>query len=194
MTAPSSEAFRQAMGRFATGVTVVTTISGGEPYGLTVSALCSVSLDPLLVLVSLQRSSQILLRIDQSGCFAVNVLADQQQSLAVQFARKDRQPRIFGDIPHHRGVSLRDVALFDEALARIECRVAGHYPGGDHVLLLGQVMAVECSPEVQASEPLLFYRSAFRALPRETMALGRRCASRRYEDVRTRGDDFSTAD
>jgi flavin reductase (DIM6/NTAB) family NADH-FMN oxidoreductase RutF len=166
----TSEAFRQALGRFATGVTVVTTISGGRPFGLTVSAFCPVSLDPLLVLVSLQRSSQTLASIDQSGCFGVNVLAAQQQPLALRFARKERTGKIFGDIPHHRGGL--DVALFDEALARVECRVVDSYPGGDHMLLLGQVMALECSTEAQASEPLLFYRSAFRDLRSETASHG----------------------
>jgi flavin reductase (DIM6/NTAB) family NADH-FMN oxidoreductase RutF len=172
----TSEAFRQAMGRFATGVTVVTTLSGGQPYGLTVSAFCSVSLDPLLVLVSLQQSSQTLAFIVKGGCFAVNPLAAQQQSLAVRFARKDRQGKIFGDIPHHRGARMRDVALFDEALASVECRMVGTFPGGDHVLLVGEVMAIECSPEAQAGEPLLFYRSAFRALGTETPACSRQCA------------------
>jgi flavin reductase (DIM6/NTAB) family NADH-FMN oxidoreductase RutF len=149
--------------RFATGVTVVTTIHSGQPCGLTVSAFSSISLDPLLVLVSLQRSSETLACIDKSGCFAVNVLATQQQPLAICFASKDRQGKIFCDIPHHRGVTMRDVALFDEAVACLECRVADRYPGGDHVLLLGQVMALECSTQAQAREPLLFYRSAFRA-------------------------------
>ena len=158
----TAEAFRQALGRFATGVTVVTTICDGQPYGLTVSAFSSVSLDPLLVLVSLQRSSQTLAGIARSRCFAVNVLAAQQQPLALRFARKDRQGKTFGDIPHHRGVL--DIALFDEALARLECRVAGSYPGGDHMLLLGQVTAIECSPEAQASQPLIFYRLAFHTL------------------------------
>jgi flavin reductase (DIM6/NTAB) family NADH-FMN oxidoreductase RutF len=110
--------------------------------------------------------------IHQSGCFAVNVLATQQRSLALRFAGKDWQGKIFSDIPHYRGARLRDVALFDEALTGLECRVIGVYPGGDHVLLLGQVMAIECSPEVQTSGPLLFYRSAFRTLGRETMELG----------------------
>jgi flavin reductase (DIM6/NTAB) family NADH-FMN oxidoreductase RutF len=168
-----SEAFRQAVGRFATGVTVVTTICSGRPHGLTVSAFCSVSLDPLLVLVSLQQSSQTLAVIDQSGCFAVNVLAAHQHPLAVRFASRDRQSKIFSDIPHHRGVRMRDVALFDEALARVECRVAGRYPGGDHVLLLGQVMAIECGTEAQVSEPLLFYSSAFRAIQAEAMPPGK---------------------
>jgi flavin reductase (DIM6/NTAB) family NADH-FMN oxidoreductase RutF len=177
----TSEAFRQAMGRFATGVTVVTTISGGQPYGLTVSAFCSVSLDPLLVLVSLHQSSQTLAVIDRSGCFAVNVLAAQQQSLAVRFARKDPRAKTFSDIPHHRGARMRDVAVFDEALASVECRTVGTFPGGDHVLLVGEVMDIECSPEAQTSEPLLFYRSAFRALGTETPA----CSSQRAEDWRS---------
>lgn len=150
------------MGRFATGVTVVTTICDGKPYGLTVSAFCSVSLDPLLVLVSLQRASRTLAMIDRSGCFAVNVLATQQHPLARRFAGNDRQGKTFSDISHHRGAL--EVALFDEALARVECRVAGRYPGGDHVLLLGQVTAIECSPETQACEPLVVYRSAFTTL------------------------------
>ncbi|HZU75272.1 MAG TPA: flavin reductase family protein [Dehalococcoidia bacterium] len=164
----TSVAFRQAMSCFATGVTVVTTISDGRPYGLTVSAFCSVSLDPLLVLVSLQQSSQTLALIQQSGCFAVNVLAAQQQPLAQRFARKDRLSRSFGDIPHHRGVL--DVALFDEALARLECLVAGIYPGGDHILLLGKVSAVEWNDDMQASQPLLFYRSTFRGVQPEPLS------------------------
>jgi flavin reductase (DIM6/NTAB) family NADH-FMN oxidoreductase RutF len=110
------ETFRQAMGRFATGVTVVTTIHSDQPYGLTVSAFCSVSLDPPLVLVSLQKSSQTLACIDKNRCFAVNVLAGHQQPLAVRFASRDRRDKIFSDIPHHRGARLRDVALFDEAM------------------------------------------------------------------------------
>jgi len=166
----TSEAFRQAMGRFATGVTVVTTICDGQPYGLTLSAFCSISLDPLLVLVSLQQTSQTLAVIGRSGCFAVNVLSAQQRPLALRFARTDRQGKTFGDIPHHRGVLA--VALFDEALARVECRVVGRYPGGDHVLLLGQVTAIEWSSEAQAREPLLFYRSAFRALRTDSVPLG----------------------
>ena len=118
---PTAEAFRQAMGRFATGVTVLTTIYSGQPYGLTVSAFCSVSLDPLLVLVSLQHLSQTLACIDKSRCFAVKVLAAHQQPLAVRFASRDQRDKIFSDIPHHRGARLRDIALFDEALVRVEC-------------------------------------------------------------------------
>src|SRR5258708_29877603 len=112
------EPFRQAMSRFASGVTVVTTLYSGQPYGLTVSAFCSVSLDPLLVLVSLQQSSQTLTFIEKSGCFAVNLLTAQQQPLAVPFARKDRQGKLLSVIPHHLAGRMREVSSVLEALAR----------------------------------------------------------------------------
>lgn len=163
---------RQAMSRFASGMTVVTTIAGGVPHGLTVSAFCSVSLDPPLVLVSLRRSSRTLPVIERSGCFAVNLLAARQRSLATRFAQPERQSALFHDIPHHRGTRQREVALFDEALARVECRVAGWYPGGDHVLLLGHVLAVEVGTEGQGDEPLIAYGSAFRTLRAEGGAAG----------------------
>jgi 3-hydroxy-9,10-secoandrosta-1,3,5(10)-triene-9,17-dione monooxygenase reductase component len=121
------------------------------------------------VLVSLQQSSYTLACIDQSGCFAVNVLAAHQQPLAERFASRDRRAKIFSDIPHPRGARVCDIALFDEALARVECRLAGRYPGGDHVLLLGQVMALECSRQAEVRAPLLFYCSAFQSLQAMTM-------------------------
>lgn len=154
--------FRAAMARFATGVTVVTTISEGQPYGLTVSAFCSVSLDPPLVLVSLDQASRTCAMIRASGTFAVNVLAARQEPLAVRFARKDPRGKTFIDIPHH--VSTLHAPLFDEALARIECRVEAIYPGGDHLLLLGHVTTVERQDAIPASEPLLYYNTAFRAI------------------------------
>jgi flavin reductase (DIM6/NTAB) family NADH-FMN oxidoreductase RutF len=120
-TAVTPTEFRRAMGRFATGVMVVTTIVQGEPSGLTVSAFCSVSLDPQLVLVSLQQKSQTNANIGKSGCFGVNLLRLEQQSLAERFASNDRRGKIFVDIPHHVGPT--GMPLFDEALARIECRV-----------------------------------------------------------------------
>jgi flavin reductase (DIM6/NTAB) family NADH-FMN oxidoreductase RutF len=158
------DVFRQAMSHFASGVTVVTTIAGGEPHGLTVSAFCSISLQPPLVLVSLRRSSRTLPAIEQSRCFAVNLLTARQRLLATRFALADRQSALFHDVPHHRGTRLHEVALFDEALSRIECRVAGRYPGGDHVLLLGEVMAIESTAEGSDDEPLIAYGSAFRSL------------------------------
>jgi 3-hydroxy-9,10-secoandrosta-1,3,5(10)-triene-9,17-dione monooxygenase reductase component len=168
----TAEKFRRVMGGFATGVTVVTTICDGQPYGLTVNALCSVSLDPPLLAISLQRTSRTLAMIERSGRFAVNVLSAEQHALAERFARKDLGDMPFNAVPYHRGAQVRDVALFDEALARIECVVASAYPGGDHVVLLGVVMALEQDSSVRASRPLLFYRSAFHTLQPETVAPG----------------------
>ncbi len=166
----TQDEFRMAMARFATGVTVVTTTYEGEPYGLTVSAFCSVSLNPLLVLVSLQQSSRTYAMIGKSGLFAVNVLTAGQRPLAERFARNDRPSKTFAGIPQHVGAT--GAPLFDEALARIECRVAATYPGGDHALLLAQVVAIECGDDALASGPLLYYRAAFRALRPAPIAVG----------------------
>jgi flavin reductase (DIM6/NTAB) family NADH-FMN oxidoreductase RutF len=158
--------FRAAMAEFATGVTVVTTMHEGRPYGLTVSAFCSVSLDPLLVLVSLQRTSRTCAMIGASGIFAANILSREQLPLAGRFARKDLPGKTFDDIPHHTGMT--GAPLFDEALARIDCRVLATYPGGDHILLLGQVVGIDRRDERFIGEPLLYYRAAFRAISGET--------------------------
>ena len=159
---PTEADYRRAMAHFTTGVTVVTTLQQGQPYGLTVSAFCSVSLVPLLTLVSLHRTSQTGAIIGQSEIYAVNILGAGQQPLVARFAGKGPRQKTFTDIPHHLGAT--GAPLFDEALARIECRVVATYPGGDHMLLLGRVVAIECDDITGASEPLLMYRTAFRAL------------------------------
>jgi flavin reductase (DIM6/NTAB) family NADH-FMN oxidoreductase RutF len=160
------DAFRRAMGRFATGVTVVTTMYHGEPAGATVSAFCSVSLDPLLVLISLSESSRTYACIRQSGRFAVNLLRARQQPIAERFGRPDQRDKVFFDIPHHLGAM--GSPLFDGSLAGIECWVARTYPGGDHALLLGAVAATEIK-ESREDDPLLYYRSAFRTLQPGTL-------------------------
>ena len=165
----TADEFRRVMGGFATGVTVVTTIYHGQPYGLTVNALCSVSLDPPLLAISLQRTSRTLTMIERSGRFAVNVLSAEQRALAERFARKDLRDKPFNAVGYHRGARVRDVVLFDEALARIECVVASEYPGGDHVVVLGKVVALDQDDTVGTAAPLLFYHSAFRTLDVDSM-------------------------
>jgi flavin reductase (DIM6/NTAB) family NADH-FMN oxidoreductase RutF len=151
--------FRATMGHFATGVTVVTTALDNIRFGLTVNAFCSVSLKPSLVLVSLDLNSQTYTVIRQCGVFAVNVLVQEQQHLAMRFARKDLQSKTFDDIPLRVGET--DAPLFSEALAWIECRVACEYPGGDHALVLGEVLNVAYHGDHQ--DPLLYYCSSFRS-------------------------------
>lgn len=151
--------FRAALSRFASGVTVVTTTLNQHYFGLTVSAFCSVSLIPPLILVSLDLKSQTFPIIRQSGVFAVNILSLKQESLALRFARKDLQFKTFADIPMRLGET--GAPLFEESVARIECRVAGVYSGGDHALMLGEVVHVDVSADSVAKAPLLYYRSSF---------------------------------
>jgi len=159
----ASSDFRATMARFATGVTVVTTALDQTYFGLTVNAFCSVSLNPCLVLVCLDLTSQTYAVIRQSGVFAVNVLAQEQQHLARRFACKDLKSKTFDDIPLRVGETA--VPLFSGAIAWVECRVAQEYPGGDHALLLGEVLSVAYSDDSDAREPLLYYCSSFLAIP-----------------------------
>ncbi len=152
--------FRTTMARFATGVTIVTTTLDHTYFGLTVNAFCSVSLNPPLILVSLDLGSQTYGSIRQSGVFAVNVLTQEQEPLALRFARKDLSSKTFDDIALRTGETT-GVPLFAEALARIECRVAHEYPGGDHALVLGEVVSVDYHDDLLVNEPLVYYRSTF---------------------------------
>jgi|SRR5579883_394480 flavin reductase (DIM6/NTAB) family NADH-FMN oxidoreductase RutF len=161
--------FRTTMARFATGVTVVTTTLDSAYFGLTVNAFCSVSLNPPLILVSLDLGSQTYAAIRQSGVFAVNILTQEQQALALRFARKDLASKTFDDIAIRVGETT-GVPLFTEALACIECRVSNEYPGGDHALMLGEVVSVDYGDASLEDEPLLYYRSAFRTKPQEQAA------------------------
>jgi flavin reductase (DIM6/NTAB) family NADH-FMN oxidoreductase RutF len=157
------------MARFATGVTVVTTVIDQAYFGLTVNAFCSISLTPPLILVSLDLKSQTYASIRESGVFAVNVLAQEQEPLALRFARKDLSSKTFDDIAIRVGEET-GVPLFADALARIECRVSTEYSAGDHTLVLGEVLSVDYGDDHLAQEPLLYYRSAFWVNPQERAA------------------------
>ena len=155
-------AFRAAMACFASGVTVVTTAQQQERRGVTVSAFCSVSLDPPLVLVSLRLGSRTLAMIGRSGVYAVNILTAEQRALAARFAASDPAGKTFADIPHHLGMT--GAPLLDAALARVECHVAASYRSGDHMLLVGEVAAIEMHDGAVAQAPLLAYRAVLQAL------------------------------
>ena len=154
------------MGRFATGVTVVTTFHDHRNYGLTVNAFCSVSLDPLLVMISLDQTSQTFGVIQKSQIFAINILTANQQELAERFARKDiGGNKTFAGIPLHIGEN--GAPLFQAALAHIECSVAALYPAGDHTLVLGEVTALDYDPGTTIT-PLLYFRSTYGTMAPET--------------------------
>jgi len=154
--------FRRTLAHFATGVTVVTTVFEGRFYGLTVNAFCSVSLEPALVLVSIDKAARTYPILVQSHAFGVNILTAQQQYLSERFARKDTgEGKSFADIKLHTGET--GVPLFDEAMAYLECRVVTQYEGGDHTLFLGEVVALHHNDTAggQEAQPLLYFGSRY---------------------------------
>lgn len=131
--------FREVMAGVATPVSVVTSIAGGLPYGTTVSAFASLSMDPPMVLVALDRGSDLLAVIRESGRFGVNVLGATQSALALAFARKGGTGKFHG-VPwelHH------GLPRLPRAPGWLACEVAELVPGGDHVVALGDVLAAE---------------------------------------------------
>lgn len=157
MTVSDAE-FKSVLGRFATGVTVVTTCDGEQPVGVTVNAFASVSLDPPLVMVSIDKRSHLHDIVKQSGFFAANILGAHQQEISRRFAGQtgDRNER-FHLTPYHAGVT--GAPLLDDAIAHVECRVFAVYPGGDHSLFLGQVEGLGAT----AGDPLVYYRARYGA-------------------------------
>ncbi|MBI3932930.1 MAG: flavin reductase family protein [Acidobacteria bacterium] len=152
--------FRRALGQLATGVTVVTTRdAAGRPLGLTVSAFCSVSLEPPLVLVSIDDRSEAHDGFESSGLFAVSILAEGQEEYSRRFAT--------GGPAKFEGAELltstTGLPLVPEALAHIECRVAATLPGGDHTIYLGEVLGLDVRP----GRPLLYHAGAYRSLDPE---------------------------
>jgi flavin reductase (DIM6/NTAB) family NADH-FMN oxidoreductase RutF len=152
--------FRQALSQFATGITVVTTRDAvGVPLGLTVNAFCSVSLDPPLVLVSIDNRSEATAGLLASGVFGISILAEDQEDWSRRFAAGG--PEKFAGVDLLAGLS--GVPLIPGALAHVECRVASVYPGGDHTLYLGEVMDLN----VAEGRPLLYHNRGYRRLDAE---------------------------
>jgi flavin reductase (DIM6/NTAB) family NADH-FMN oxidoreductase RutF len=152
-TAEAGKALRQVMGRFATGVTVVTTADGDAIHGMTANAFLSVSLTPPLVLISLGRCRMAEM-LPRTGRYGVSVLSDDQEHLAAHFA--GQRPSPSGPaFTFHDGLP-----FLDGALAHLGCRVVDVHPAGDHVLWTGQVEHLYC----QDGRPLLFYTGRFRTL------------------------------
>jgi flavin reductase (DIM6/NTAB) family NADH-FMN oxidoreductase RutF len=153
----SAAEFRWAMGHFATGVTVVTSVGqDGEPVGTTASAVSSLSLHPPLVLVCFDRSSLTLRAIRAHGAFVVNVLAAPQRHLSANFAR--RGVAAAWDGVRHRPGSTGSPRL-DGVLAALECTVENSLPGGDHEIVVGRVHDVEVTSDGAA--PLLYWRGSY---------------------------------
>ena len=157
VTAPvDSSSFRRWMGRWVTGVSVVTAREADSDGGLTVNALLSVSLAPPSLLVSLSRDADTTPLIERTGRFAVNFLAADQRSLSERFARTVAPSEKFRDVPTHRSPS--GLALLDGTLGAAECRVVSKTPAYDHLLIVGEVVHQELGRE---APPLVFFRSDY---------------------------------
>jgi 3-hydroxy-9,10-secoandrosta-1,3,5(10)-triene-9,17-dione monooxygenase reductase component len=149
--------FRRVLGHWATGVAVVTSRRpDGQPCGLTVNSFASVSLEPLLVLVCIEREATSCACIEERGAFAVNVLGAERERLARRFAAWD-QPDKFD------GVAFREETtgspVLEDALAWVDCRVWRTYDGGDHAIFVGEVVAGDAA--AAAGAPLLYYRGGY---------------------------------
>jgi flavin reductase (DIM6/NTAB) family NADH-FMN oxidoreductase RutF len=154
------DSFRSVLGRFASGITVVTTRDGeGRDVGMTVSAFASVSLRPPLVSVCIDHAASMYGALRSAERFGVNILASDQEALSRRFAAVDSSHR-FDGIGYERGES--GVVLLDDALAHIECVVVAQHESGDHTLVIGEVERASA----RDARPLLYYRGGYAQLER----------------------------
>ena len=146
--------FRNALGAFATGITVITTQGVDHPFGMTANAFSSVSLDPPLVLICVISGTYGAQTIQRNGVFAVNILGDDHEAISRYFSAKDR-PRgaeAFGEIPHHFAVT--GSPILEGAAGFLDCRLHATHEAGDHLVFIGEVAALGHNPE---AKPLLFH-------------------------------------
>ena len=158
------EDYRRIVSRFATGVTVATTLTpSGQTVTLTANAFTSVSLDPVLALLSVQRSAAFHAAVLHSGVWGVSILAEDHEALSRFHASKVRHELddSFEGVPTFAG-PVTGVTLVADALATLECRTTAAYPGGDHTLLLGTVESAS-APNPTAA-PLVFFEGTYRSL------------------------------
>jgi flavin reductase (DIM6/NTAB) family NADH-FMN oxidoreductase RutF len=149
----SSQEFREVIGHFASGVTIVTTVDDGVPFGTTASAICSLSVEPPMLLVSMNRASATGQTIARAGRFAVNILAEGQADLAERFSQKG--------VGKFDGISIavsdEGLPLLPDSVAQLQCRVTEEVPAATHVVFLAEVTSAEAS----AGPPLAYFRGEF---------------------------------
>ena len=155
----SSDEFRSVLGRFPSGVTVVTTkAADGSDQGMTVSAFCSLSLEPPLILICIEKTASVYTALTKAPAFIVNVLSDKQEQIARRFA--------IVDIDRFEGVgfsrSRNGIVVLDDVLGVIECNRVALHDGGDHTIVVGEVEA----GRVENGSPLLYYRGGYAQMER----------------------------
>lgn len=146
--------FRTALGRFASGVTVLTMRDAqGKDHGMTATAFSSLSLDPPLVLVCVDRAATMAAPLEHATHLAVNLLSAGQEEISRRFAEKDRDR--FEGLVLTRGVE--GLPLISGALAHLQCRIQARHPGGDHTIVVGAVLAAHAHD----GEPLVYHRGRY---------------------------------
>jgi flavin reductase (DIM6/NTAB) family NADH-FMN oxidoreductase RutF len=157
MTPVTSQEFRHACGRFATGVTIASVLDPlGVPHGLTVSSFTSVSLDPPLILICLGHAVTIIDLFRKASYFGINILSESQRELSDRFARKNHDR--FNGLEWHSGET--GVPLLRGVLAAIECSVHERFTAGDHDVFVGEMV----SAHVADGQPLVHFASRYRGL------------------------------
>jgi flavin reductase (DIM6/NTAB) family NADH-FMN oxidoreductase RutF len=158
-------AFRDTLGQFATGVTILTTLSAaGEPIGMTVNSFSSLSLDPPLILWSVAKTATGFGNFQVGEPFAVNMMSHDQQALSLQMAKSSGDK--FQGVAYVRGMG--GVPLLTDCVAHLECITEARYPGGDHEIVIGRVRRLFNI----GGAPLLFYRGKFQLLQADVAASG----------------------
>lgn len=152
--------YRRVVGRFATGVTVVTTTLDGEPHAMTCNSFTSVSLEPVLVLFCAEKVARFHDVVLASGEWAVSVLAQGQEHLSRHFALRGRPlADQFAGVAHRIG-PLTGAAVLDGAVAALECRTVATVDAGDHTVVVGEVLGLDVP--APGGEPLLYYEGRYR--------------------------------
>jgi flavin reductase (DIM6/NTAB) family NADH-FMN oxidoreductase RutF len=148
---------RRVMGHFATGVTVITTLAkDGKLHGLTANAVSSLSLDPPLLIICVDKKAESYSCFEDSKVFTVNILSDDQEDLSRRFAVSGGEK--FEGVAYRRGAN--GAPILQGALAHLECKVYAAYEGGDHTIYLGQIDEAE----TREGKPLLFFRGGYREI------------------------------
>lgn len=155
----NADDFKGAMGSWAAGVTIVTTRDGDSVYGLTVSSFSSLSLDPTLILVSIQNSNLLLSMVERSRVFGVSILAQGQEEISGQLARSGREAVQSYDFPTRELVT--GAPIIDGSIGYVDCELHEMLSGGDHTILVGKVVAAGYD---DGKQPLLYFRRAYRTV------------------------------
>jgi flavin reductase (DIM6/NTAB) family NADH-FMN oxidoreductase RutF len=155
-----AEQYRKVIASFATGVTVVTTNVDGRLHGFTANAVSSLSLEPILLLVCVDKRARALEELRKASSFGVSVLAREQENISNVFAmRGEPEEGALRDVPFSLGST--GVPLLNGSVAQLECRTSEHLEGGDHIIVLGEVIE---GAIVSDAPPLLYYRGKYRGI------------------------------